>query len=167
MARAGRFGQMFPPKCLERGLFPLDLLCPGDKSAAVDKWISEATQHLKPNKGDPDAFENLENYTALKDKVKQEINTLRERVTHFNLPYLSLPSNTPKDVALQVFINMNTNSKPLSLYDIIVAEVENVAGKSLHDLERRSHQQVPQSSPLWRCEKPDFGHLRTAAGENA
>ena len=28
---------------------------------------------------------------------------------------------------------MNTNSKPLSLYDIIVAEVESVAGESLHD----------------------------------
>ena len=135
-----------PFQCLERGLFPLDLLCPGDKSAAVDKWISEATQHLKPNKGDPDAFENLENYTALKEKLKQEINTLRERVTHFNLPYLSLPSNTPKDVALQVFINMNTNSKPLSLYDIIVAEVENVAGKSLHDLENHLISKCPKAA---------------------
>ena len=124
-----------PSKCLERGLFPLDLLCPGDKSAVVDEWISEATQHLNPNEDDPDAFKELRNYMALQDKLKQQINTLRERVTHFNLPYLSLPSNTPKDVALQVFINMNTNSKPLSLYDIIVAEVESVAGKSLHDLE--------------------------------
>jgi hypothetical protein len=30
---------------------------------------------------------------------------------------------------------MNTNSKPLSIYDIIVAEVENVMGQSLHDLQ--------------------------------
>ena len=136
----------YPPKCLERGLFPLHLLCPGDKSAVVDEWISEATQHLKPNKGDPDAYDKLVNYTALKDKLKQEINTLRERVTHFNLPYLSLPSNTPKDVALQVFINMNTNSKPLSLYDIIVAEVENVAGKSLHDLENHLISKCPKAA---------------------
>ena len=136
----------YPAKCLERGLFPLHLLCPGDKSAAVDEWISEATQHLKPSKGDPEAFEKLESYTALKDKLKQEINTLRERVTHFNLPYLSLPSNTPKDVALQVFINMNTNSKPLSLYDIIVAEVESVAGKSLHDLEEHLVSKCPKAA---------------------
>src|SRR5690606_12495478 len=74
-------------------------------------------------------------YTATRDKIKAEITTLRERVTHFNLPYLSLPADTSKDVALQVFINMNTNSKPLSLYDIIVAEVESVAEKSLHALE--------------------------------
>ncbi len=124
-----------PEKCLERGLFPIHLLCPGDKSAAVDAWIGQATQHLEPSDYDPEALKKYKVYTATKDRLKQEINTLRERVTHFNLPYLSLPSDTPKDVALQVFINMNTNSKPLSLYDIIVAEVESVAGKSLHDLE--------------------------------
>ncbi|MQX52361.1 DUF262 domain-containing protein [Alcanivorax sediminis] len=133
-------------KCLERGLFPIDLLCPGDKATAVDEWIKTATLGLKPSKDDPDAFEKLESYTAIKESLKQEINTLRERVTHFNLPYLSLPSNTPKDVALQVFINMNTNSKPLSLYDIIVAEVESVAGKSLHDLEEHLVSKCPKAA---------------------
>lgn len=133
-------------KCLERGLFPIDLLCPGDRAAAVDEWIKTATLGLKPSKDDPDAFEKLESYTAIKESLKQEINTLRERVTHFNLPYLSLPSNTPKDVALQVFINMNTNSKPLSLYDIIVAEVESVAGKSLHDLEDHLVSKCPKAA---------------------
>lgn len=135
-----------PDKCLERGLFPIDLLCPGDKATAVDEWIKTATLGLKPSKDDPDAFEKLESYTAIKESLKQEINTLRERVTHFNLPYLSLPSNTPKDVALQVFINMNTNSKPLSLYDIIVAEVESVAGKSLHDLEEHLVNKCPKAA---------------------
>ena len=135
-----------PAKCLERGLFPIDLLCPGDKATAVDEWIKTATLGLKPSKDDPDAFEKLESYTAIKENLKQEINTLRERVTHFNLPYLSLPSNTPKDVALQVFINMNTNSKPLSLYDIIVAEVESVAGKSLHDLEGHLVSKCPKAA---------------------
>jgi len=135
-----------PAKCLERGLFPIDLLCPGDKATAVDEWIKTATLGLKPSKDDPDAFEKLESYTAIKESLKQEINTLRERVTHFNLPYLSLPSNTPKDVALQVFINMNTNSKPLSLYDIIVAEVESVAGKSLHDLEEHLVSKCPKAA---------------------
>lgn len=135
-----------PAKCLERGLVPIDLLCPGDKATAVDEWIKTATLDMKPSKDDPDAFEKLESYTAIKESLKQEINTLRERVTHFNLPYLSLPSNTPKDVALQVFINMNTNSKPLSLYDIIVAEVESVAGKSLHDLEEHLVSKCPKAA---------------------
>ena len=135
-----------PVKCLERGLFPIDLLCPGDKATAVDEWIKTATLGLKPSKDDPDAYEKFESYNAIKENLKQEINTLRERVTHFNLPYLSLPSNTPKDVALQVFINMNTNSKPLSLYDIIVAEVESVAGKSLHDLEEHLVSKCPKAA---------------------
>lgn len=34
-----------------------------------------------------------------------------------------------------MFVNMNTNSKPLSPYDIIVAEVEGVMGQSLHALQ--------------------------------
>ncbi|MEM6483405.1 MAG: DUF262 domain-containing protein [Pseudomonadota bacterium] len=135
-----------PSKCLERGLFPIDLLCPGDKATEVDKWVNKATLHLEPNEHDPEALKKYKVYTATKEKLKQEINTLRERVTHFNLPYLSLPSNTPKDVALQVFINMNTNSKPLSLYDIIVAEVESVAGKSLHDLEDHLVSKCPKAA---------------------
>jgi len=136
----------YPEKCLERGLFPIDLLCPGDKSSDVDEWINKATKALEPNEDDPEALKKYKIYTATKEKLKQEINTLRERVTHFNLPYLSLPSNTPKDVALQVFINMNTNAKPLSLYDIIVAEVESVAGKSLHDLENHLISKCPKAA---------------------
>ncbi len=135
-----------PAKCLERGLLPIDLLCPGDRSAAIDAWIHQAVVHLEPNDDDPEALKKYKQYTATKERLKTEISTLRERVTHFNLPYLSLPSETPKEVALQVFINMNTNSKPLSLYDIIVAEVESVAGKSLHDLEKHLISKCPKAA---------------------
>lgn len=135
-----------PKNCLERGLVPINLLCPGDKSNQVDSWIALATQHLEPGELDTDALKKYKAFSAIKDSLKQEISTLRERVTHFNLPYLSLPPNTPKDVALQVFINMNTNSKPLSLYDIIVAEVESVAGKSLHDLENQLLSKCPKAA---------------------
>ena len=54
-------------------------------------------------------------------------------------------------MALDVFINMNTNSKPLSTYDIIVAEVESVMGRSLHDLEAglaERHPGVKRYAPL-------------------
>ncbi|WP_458526189.1 GmrSD restriction endonuclease domain-containing protein [Onishia taeanensis] len=132
-----------PKSTLERGLFPISLLRPGDMSAEISTWLADATQHLKPAGGDEDAFEKLQTYMTLQEKLKDAINQLRERVTHFNLPYLALPAATPKEVALQVFINMNTNSKPLSLYDIIVAEVESVAGSSLHDLEARLDSHCP------------------------
>ncbi len=124
-----------PAQCFKRGLLPVNLLRPGDISTEIDLWLNDATKPLEPADTDPDALTKYKAYTATRDKIKAEITTLRERVTHFNLPYLSLPADTSKDVALQVFINMNTNSKPLSLYDIIVAEVESVAEKSLHALE--------------------------------
>lgn len=124
-----------PAQCFKRGLLPVSLLRPGDISTEIDLWLNDATKPLEPVDTDSDALAKYKAYTATRDKIKAEITTFRERVTHFNLPYLSLPAETSKDVALQVFINMNTNSKPLTMYDIIVAEVENVAEKSLHALE--------------------------------
>lgn len=132
-----------PAQCFKRGLLPVNLLRPGDISTEIDLWLNDATKPLEPADIDPDALPKYKAYTATRDKIKAEITMLRERVTHFNLPYLSLPANTSKDVALQVFINMNTNSKPLSLYDIIVAEVESVAEKSLHALEANLMDKCP------------------------
>jgi hypothetical protein len=132
-----------PAKCLERGLLPVSLLRPDDISTQIDHWLNSATRPLEPAEDEPGALAKYKAYTATRDKIKAEINTLRERVRHFNLPYLSLPADTNKDVALQVFINMNTNSKPLSLYDIIVAEVESIAEKSLHDLEASLIEKCP------------------------
>ncbi|MEW4949222.1 MULTISPECIES: DUF262 domain-containing protein [Pseudomonas] len=130
----------------ERGFVPISLLRPGDLVSEIDAWLASATNHLRPSKDDPELWDKMESYNALREQFKNELNTLRERVTHFNLPYLSLPADTSKEVALQVFINMNTNSKPLSLYDIIVAEVENVAGRSLHELQVALHEKCPHVS---------------------
>lgn len=132
-----------PSLCFRRGLFPVNLLRPGDISTEIDNWLNSATMSLKPDETQPDALAKFMEYADTRDKIKAKITMLRERVTHFNLPYLSLPAETSKDVALQVFINMNTNSKPLSLYDIIVAEVESVAGQSLHALEASLIEKCP------------------------
>lgn len=134
-----------PAQCFERGLVPIALLRPGDLATDIDSWLSAAAKPLEPSETDPDALKRYKAYSALKDKIRGEITTLRERVTHFNLPYLSLPADTGKDVALQVFINMNTNSKPLSLYDIIVAEVESVVGTSLHNLQATLNENCPNA----------------------
>jgi hypothetical protein len=135
-----------PAQCFRRGLMPVSLLRPGDISTEIDLWLNDATKPLEPADTDPDALAKYKAYTSTRDKIKAEITTLRERVTHFNLPYLSLPAETSKDVALQVFINMNTNSKPLSMYDIIVAEVESVAEKSLHALEASLSDKCPKAA---------------------
>ncbi len=123
-----------PAKCLNLGLIPVRLLRPEDQTNAVDAWLDSATAPDKPKRDADDAFEKMEKYNERRNAVKSDITQLRERVKYYNLPFLSLPVQTDKSVALQVFINMNTNSKPLSLYDIIVAEVEGVAEQSLHRL---------------------------------
>ena len=119
-----------PAQCLQRGFIPTHLLRPEDIQREIDDWIERATAPLEPEGGK----EELKAFYEFQKRVSDRIKDLRATVANYNLPYLSLPAHTPKDVALQVFINMNTNSKPLSTYDIIVAEVESVMGQSLHDL---------------------------------
>lgn len=135
-----------PSECLARGLLPISLLRPGDEGAALSEWLDRATAPLRPAPADENAFEKLEAYNNRRDAIKSEVQKLRERISHFNLPYLSLPATTNKDVALQVFINMNTNSKPLTLYDIIVAEVESVTERSMHDLEASLADECPHAA---------------------
>ena len=119
-----------PAQCLERGFIPTHLLKPEDNQNEIDEWIDKATQSLEPESGK----EELKGFFDFCKKVSDKIKDLRSCVANYNLPYLSLPSHTDKSVALDVFINMNTNSKPLSTYDIIVAEIESLMDKSLHDL---------------------------------
>jgi len=130
-----------PPGCLKRGLFPANLLRPGDIQPEIDAWIKEAISSLMPDSATP---EQLTLYYETKQKISDRIKDFRSVVANYNLPYLALPATTDKAVALDVFINMNTNSKPLSQYDIIVAEVESVMGSSLHDLEESLGQEHPE-----------------------
>lgn len=133
-----------PESCLKRGLIPIDLLRPGNTNANIDKWIEDATrQHIPPEKS-VDLFKQFGEYQLLVKNLKSDINELCVRVNFFNLPYLALPANTDKATALQVFINMNTNSKVLSLYDIIVAEIEQTAQISLHNLQKKLEENNPK-----------------------
>lgn len=126
-----------PVGCLARGLIPVRLLDPD--SHDVDSWV-DAAYPTTPIDDDSSVEEQLEalkgeramsaSRSHLKEKV---INPLRERVRHFNLPYLGLPATTDKETALRVFINMNTNAKPLKAYDIVVAELENATGVQLRE----------------------------------
>lgn len=135
-----------PAQCLERGLVPLSLLRPEDISGEVEDWVQSSSLPLKPKPDEPDAFSKLEAFGKFQSRLKSRILNLRERVKFFNLPYLSLPAETEKEVALRVFINMNTNSKPLSLYDIIVAEVESVNEESLHQREANLKEKCPHAA---------------------
>lgn len=132
-----------PKDSFMRGLIPLDLFIPEDNSTIYEKWVSEAIQHEYPKESDPDAFKKLNEWNKKKDKIIAFIRDKKEIIKHYNLPYLSLPINTPKETALQVFINMNTNSKPLSQYDIVRAEIEGVKGISLDDYQNELNNKYP------------------------
>jgi hypothetical protein len=108
-----------PAQQWERKLIPLDLLCPGTESEVkASAWWTVASN------GDQSKL--IELVTLL--------GKLRTIIASFNIPFLSLPKTTSKEVALDVFIKMNTSSSPLTAYDIVVAQVEAGTGQSLHDL---------------------------------
>jgi len=58
------------------------------------------------------------------EDLKEILKKYRKIISGYVLPMFELSNSTNADVALDVFINMNTNSKPLATYDIIVAQVE-------------------------------------------
>ncbi len=115
----------------ERGYIPLKLLCPGELGAEISAWCRAAVVGDTP--------EDLERRFA----VERRITDLRQRVALYNIPFLSLPATTSPDVALDVFINMNTTFVRLTPFDIIVAQFEGRTGESLHDLVAKLLERVP------------------------
>jgi hypothetical protein len=143
-----------PRACFKKGLIPMNLLRPMDIKTEIDNWVTSAVNNLKPaNKNDENYIDKYEKYVESKTALDKKITELREVVSHYNLPFLSLPSSTSKDIALKVFINMNTNTKPLSIYDVIVAEIESVKGVSLHDLQSQLNSKYPKVSGYYTIEQ--------------
>lgn len=139
-ARWQKNGKRYPmwvdeaKECWSRSFIPIRLLRPEDIHDEINQWIEETISDVESDK-----FESYKALSAL-------ISDLRTKVREFNLPYLSLPSTTPKEVALDVFIKMNTSSVRLSTYDIVVALVEEETGKSLHDQVELLAQSVPRAA---------------------
>lgn len=134
-----------PRDCLHRGLIPMRLLDPTRDETGP--WVQEATAHMDPSDDVDDIADYkrlLNEATRVRDNLKKLIAEKREIVRHFNLPYLRLPATTSKDTALSVFVNMNTNAKPLSAYDIVVAELEGATGKRLKEMEAELDTELPR-----------------------
>lgn len=110
-----------PKECWSREYIPLRLLRPEVIDEEINIWIDRAIPAESKDK------------LAEDRKIRSAINDLRTKVREFNLPYLALPATTRKEVALDVFVKMNTSSVRLSTYDIVVALVEGETGKSLHE----------------------------------
>lgn len=116
-----------PRECWERQLVPFKLLNPNDEKT-YQTWADIAS----------------DNNLALAREIDHVITHLRERMAYFNLPYLYLPSETPKDVAIEVFVKLNTTLVKLTAFDIIVAQLEAATGEPLHDLVASLNSSVPE-----------------------
>ena len=122
-----------PAELWRRKLLPVYLFRPGaDAEAESATWVQEAA-----TTGDagPDYKVAME--------ITLHLTRLRQQFARFNIPYLALPETTPAETALDVFIQMNTSATPLSTYDIVVAQVEAGAGRSLHDLSTELRESAP------------------------
>jgi hypothetical protein len=135
--RYWKYGQRYPlwaedpAQTLNRGLVPIRLLRPGTEAAEeLNSWLEVATE------GDP----------AKQLSIYKLTTQLRTRVARFNLPYLFLVVGTKKGIVLDVFVKMNTRSVRLTAFDIIVAEIEENTGESLHDKVESLNGQVPALS---------------------
>ncbi len=84
---------------------------------------------LKPLPTEPDAFARLEQYNDFKDRVKTEIATLRERVAHFNLPYLSVRYPTS---FFRRRLSFKTNRRVLVAWPLSTAIIREALGGGRH-----------------------------------
>ncbi|MBT9447465.1 MAG: DUF262 domain-containing protein [Hyphomonadaceae bacterium] len=102
---------------IKRGVAPLSIFRPG---ATGENNFKVWRDQLRAAK-------------AYSDEIGDFAAELRKRVLSYTVPFLSLPVGTSRETALEVFINMNTSASPLTDYDIVVAQVEEGTGESLHE----------------------------------
>jgi hypothetical protein len=135
-ARWQKNGARFPlwadmPKELHRrNIYPVNLLRPGDVSSELWAWCDAA----------------VGKDLAASRELERKLNDLRQQVALYNIPFLSLPVETPRDVALDVFIKLNTSSVRLTPFDIIVAQVEEEADQSLPELVAKVRARAPEAT---------------------
>lgn len=128
-----------PAACWAKRLVPVSVLCPGeDGEKEMNRWIEEAISVAD----DSDEMAIIKQM-MFRNQLSIELLKLRQQVAQFNLPFLSLPLKTPKEVALDVFIKMNTRTVRLTTFDIIVAQTEEATGESLHQLVAALASKVP------------------------
>lgn len=151
IGRYEKKGQLYPlwasdpAELWKKRLIPVSLLRPGgDAEAEGKQWAKQAVG---------EDFDSL-------IEIHSVLNTLRNKFHSYNIPFLSLPATTEPEVALNVFIQMNTSSSPLTSFDIVVAQLEASTGKSLHGFVEDLKSEIPNVS---RYEVPGETLLAVAA----
>lgn len=104
-----------PKDCWQKKKIPFKILNP-DNEQEYSEWCEEASEGNKDKQ----------------IELIKVVNKARNDIANFNIPYLHLPTDTPPEVAIDVFVKMNTSYVKLTAFDIIVAQVEEATDQSLH-----------------------------------
>ena len=128
-----------PKRAFKKNKFPVRLLNPLEESGVVDRWVDELSLD--------------EDESA---KVKKMIMEARENFSKRIIPYFKLPSTTKRDLAIETYERLNTNSVKLSNYYLAVAEMEKDTEQSLYDVGNRLTEYVKDIANL---ETDEIGEL--------
>lgn len=118
-------------KEFDKNLLPVRVLDPSSSSAIIE-WVKHQEEHKKI-----DALVLQQFITDIKDRIMKEL-----------LPYLLLPKDTDLDVAIDVFIKINTSFVKLQPFDIAVAQFEAENAESLQQYVDNLVAAVPEAERL-------------------
>ncbi|WP_422362517.1 GmrSD restriction endonuclease domain-containing protein [Pyruvatibacter mobilis] len=125
-----------PAQQFERGCFPAAVLCPGSRGEkALKAWMASVGE----SGADINAY-------------LPRLYELRGRVANYTIPFLALGAETGRETALDVFIRMNTSASPLKDFDIVVAQLEEATGQSLHEMLDELLEEAPQAKAYGKVE---------------
>ena len=105
-----------PQKTYEdKKLIPIELLLSyKENKSAFRQWVDDAVKNFNVQ-GEPNKH--------LRD-LEDLISDMSERVRTFEIPFLTLPPNTTREAAIDVFIMTNTSSTSLTKFDIVVGDIQ-------------------------------------------
>ena len=125
-----------PDQTFERDVIPITCLRPGRVGErTLDDWLEQVRE------AGPDPSPKL-----------GRIYDLRQRVAGYVVPFLSLGVETSRETALDVFIKMNTSASPLKDFDIVVAQLEEASGQSLHQFVNELLEEQPAAKDFGKIE---------------
>ena len=94
-----------PQKEYENRMFPLNIIFKSDLSS---DWANEFREYHDYNKDEIKLFD-------------QFTNMFKTTIEHYQVPVITLNSNTPKEAICKVFENVNTSGVPLTAFELLTA----------------------------------------------
>ena len=108
-----------------KNLFPVQLLNPLEESSIVEKWVKQVSDDQSVREK---IYEMILEPRNIFSKESEETNS-------FRIPYFKLGREIDRPTAIEIYIQMNSNSIRLTDYYLAIANMESSDEKSLYDVE--------------------------------